>query len=154
MRPAALLPFALLTSLAYAGPKRITTFADMMKSLESDSNVRVVFHYAKLKLTSEGKEVPAPDAIGGMTLDNWEYFAPGVVRNKLGYLATSQTVLIAHPGYGTVLNYVRVRINSDGTVQVTARYYDPTTYKVVMDETFNGAISNGKDANGVSLFVN
>lgn len=143
----------IVAAVATAAPARLKTYADLKGVLLRGQAVRAVFDYGKLKLQVEGREEPAPKAIGGMPLLNWESFAKGVVRNKLEYLASSQTALIAHPSYGTVLNYVRVRISEDGSVQIVARYYDPKTFEVRMDETFVGSISNGADSNGVHLFA-
>jgi hypothetical protein len=62
-------------------------------------------------------------------------------------------VLISHPRYGYVLNYVKLRIADDDTVEIIARYLKPGTYEVVMDETFRGALSDGKTEKGVACFV-
>lgn len=153
MRTLLLVFLVALASLAVAAPQRLDTYQKLMAALEAGKEVRVVIHYAKTKLKVDGKDQPAPDAIGGMKVGEWEQFAKGVVRNPQAYVAFSETVLIAHPGYGTVLNYVRLRVMEDGTVQITARYYDPKTYEIKMDETFTGEISNGKDGKGVSFFA-
>jgi hypothetical protein len=145
--------FALLPLLAAAQPARLDSFEALMKAANSGQQIRTVIDYSKTTLIIEGKEQKAPAAIGGMLFRSWEYFAPGVVRNKLAYLVSSETHLIGHPSYGYVNNYVRLRFYSDNKVEITARYLDPKTYEVKMDETFMGAISNGKDQKGVSLFA-
>jgi hypothetical protein len=89
-----------------------------------------------------------------MSIGTYEYFGRGVVRNPKAYIATSETHLIGHPRYGYVLNYVRMRIYEDNAVEIVARYLDPTSYRVVMDETFTGAISSGTDGHGIHLFRN
>jgi hypothetical protein len=76
-----------------------------------------------------------------------------VIRNPKAYVAFSETVLIAHPRHGHVYNYVRFRVYEDSVVEITARYLLPTDFKIVMDETFTGRISNGRDKEGVSFFV-
>jgi hypothetical protein len=153
MKPLALAGAILLTASAIAAPKRLTTFDALMTQAKSGHTIAAVFDYAKMTLLVDGKEEKAPAAIGGMTFSNWEFFDIGVVRNKLAYVVSSETQTIAHPRYGHVLNYVRARIYSDNSVEITAQYLKPLTYEIVMDETFKGKISNGKDANGASFFA-
>lgn len=124
-----------------------------MTALKSGRQVRTVVEYAKTKLVIEGKEEPAPNAIGGSKIEHWEWFDRGVIRNPKAYVAFSETVLIAHPRHGHVYNYVRFRVYEDSVVEITARYLLPTDFKIVMDETFTGRISNGRDKEGVSFFV-
>ena len=66
-----------------------------------------MIHYAKCKLVIDGEETPAPDAIGGMKLIPYEYFAKMSVRNEKAYVTASETRLISHRSYGYVLNYVK-----------------------------------------------
>lgn len=145
------LPVAL--ALVTAAPQRLNTFEELFSTLKGGGEVRIVVDYAKTKLVLDGEEIAAPKAIGGTQIDSWEWFDRGVVRNKLAYIATSHTVLIAHPSYGHVHNYVRFRIYEDQSVEITARYLAVKDFEVVMDETFTGKFSNGKDENGVSFFV-
>ncbi len=145
--------FTLAAMLAMAAPKRLANFNEVFQALQAGHEVRVVADYAKCTLIIDGKEEPAPAAIGGTVLNHWEYFARGVVRNEKAYIASSDTVLIAHPRHGHVFNYVRFRIYEDNAVEITARYLKVGSYEVVMDETFKGAISNGKDKAGISFFL-
>ncbi len=142
-----------LTSLACAATSRVNSYARLIENLDRGETVKVVLKYKDMTLLVDGKEEPAPDAVGGMTIHNWERFAKGVVRNEKEYIAISETQLIAHPRYGHVWNYVRLRVYGDGSVEITARYLTPTDFKVVMDETFKSKISDGKDKFGVHLFA-
>jgi hypothetical protein len=146
------LALLLLVSLTHAAPKRLANFEALMKAAKAGENLRLVIEYAKTEIEEEGKRVKAPDAIGGMSASTFEYFAPGVVRNRLAYVATSETHLIQHPRHGHVYNYVRLRLYADETVEITAQYLKPTTFEIVMNQTYYGRISNGKDAAGVHLF--
>jgi hypothetical protein len=47
-----------------------------------------------------------------------------------------------------------MRIYEDDNVEITARYLNPTTYLILMDETFYGKISAGDDGNAVCFFEN
>lgn len=149
---AAVLLLALL-SVATADTQRLTSFKALMDALKQGKVIHVVVEYAKCKLKVGDEDATAPDAIGGMKLETWEYFAKGVVRNDRAYVASSETVLIAHPRHGHVFNYVRVRLYEDGKVEITARYLKTGSYEVVMDETFTGELSDGKDDKAVSLYV-
>jgi len=152
------LPALLVVSLL-AGPvvadaaQRLRDYPSFERALRQGRSVRAVIEYKKAELTIDGKVETAPDATGGMTFHSWEHFAKGVVRNEKAYVAASETHLIAHPRHGHVYNYVRLRIYEDGQVEITARYLKPTTFEVVMDETFRARISNGRDKHAVSLFA-
>ena len=136
-----------------AGSEQIRSFDELMTALKNGEEVKSVIHYAKTKLIIEGEETEAPDAIGGMELSTFEYFAKGVVRNEKAYVASSKSVLIGHPFYGHVYNYVKLRIYEDGEVEIIARYLDPITFEVKMDETFYSVINNGENESGFYLFA-
>lgn len=153
MRPALCLFLGTVSAAALAAPKRLTDFNALMKALESGHTVKAVIQYKKTEMFIDGKLEPAPDATGGMAFTPWEYFAKGVIRNDLAYVVSSETHMIAHPRYGYVNNYVRMRIYEDQSVEIVARYITLNDQKTVMDETFKGRISNGKDKNGIHLFA-
>jgi hypothetical protein len=143
----------LVFALAPSQSKQVTGFSELMNALKGGAEARVVIDYARCRLVMDSAEVKAPEAIGGMSLSTYEYFAPMVVRNPKAYVTSSQTVLISHPRYGYVLNYVKIKIVENDSVEVTARYLNPGTYQIVMDETFYGSISKGDDGRGVRLYV-
>jgi len=145
--------FSLAASLGAAPPEPLRTFDAFLRALESGRTVRAVIHYARCRLVIDGKDEKAPDAVGGMDFRTFEYFAAGSVGNPRGFVSTSETVLISHPRYGYVQNYVKVRVYEDHTVEITARYLDPKTLKIVMDETFYGSIDDGRNGGGVALFA-
>jgi hypothetical protein len=124
-------------------PRRLTRFSDLMKAATSGADLRAVLDYARCKLMVDGKEEPSVKAIGGMKFTAWEFFDRGVVRNPKAYLTSSETILIAHPRYGYVYNYVKVRIYEDDAVEIIARYLKTGTMEVVMDETFLGKLGEG-----------
>lgn len=142
------------TIIVTAQPNSITSFDDMMTSLKSGHNVNVVIHYAKTKLIMDGEESEAPDAIGGMHINTFEYFAKGTVRNEKAFLSCSETVLINHPFYGYVFNYAKLRIYDDNSIEIIAQYVDPKTYEIKMDEKFISEIKNENNDAGVYLFLN
>jgi len=144
-----------LTALAAtaAEPVLIRNFNELLPVLKSGVRVRAVFHYKTMALTVEGKpEENVPDAVGGMGLDTYEYFAAGSVGNKEGFLSFSQTQLIRHPRHGYVLNYIKVSVYESNAVKILAQYLDPKTYEVKMDETFITTMGDGRNSGGAFFY--
>jgi hypothetical protein len=133
---------------------RISDFENLMLSLNSGDKVRVIIHYGLCKWAPDQKDhSPVPDAITGMDIDTYEYFAPGVTNNKTAFVVFGNSKLIKNPmGKGFVYNYGKVKINADNTVLVNAKYIHPKSFKVLMDESFIGTINNGTNNEGISLF--
>ena len=129
-----LIPLTLAVSAVDAA-EPLDDYTELRDALFTGGEVRVVADYAACEMILDGEPVgPGPEAVGGLTIGAFEYFAPGVVGNELGYLSFSHSQLIAHRDY--VLNYVRFRVYEDGGVEITARYLDPQSYEVLMDEGF------------------
>lgn len=149
-----ILVFILIPVACFAQPEQLMDFESLLTKLKSGETVKAVIHYSLSKLVVDGKEEKAPDAIGGMEFQAFEYFAKGAVRNDKAFISVSETVLISHPRYGYVLNYVKLRIFEDNSLEIIARYLDPRTYEVRMDETFYSEINNGQNNGAVYLYVN
>lgn len=147
--------FILIFTLApgvFCHSGQIKNFDELMNALKSGKNVKVVIHYANCRLMVEGKEEKSPDVIGGMDLKAFEYFAKGTVRNEKAFIASSETILISHPAYGYVNNYIKLRIYDDNTVEIIARYLDPKTFEVKMDEAFYSTVNNGNGKGAVFFY--
>jgi hypothetical protein len=146
----------ILTSVSLdAKPKRLESFNEIYNVLKSGEKVRVIIEYAKCKLIADNEETTAPDAVGGMDINNFEYFAPKSIKNDKAFISTSQTVLINHPKYGYVYNYVKLKFDEENKVKITAQYVDPKTYEAKMDENFFTNINDldGKKS-GISFIIN
>jgi hypothetical protein len=130
------------------GPTALRSFSEMIDALKQGKRVRAVLHYASCKLDG----APGPDAIGGMDIGVWEYFAAGVVYNPKAYLATSENKLIQIQS-SKVYNYVKLKLVEDGTAEITAQYLDPGDLSVSMNEVFSCAIDDGTGTGGVRLFA-
>lgn len=150
----------LLSSLLFAGiivfgQKQLNSFEELMASLNSGKQVKMVMHYAKCQLISDNEiEDKVPEAIGGMTIDVYEYFEKGAVRNDQAFVVFSESKLIQYPkGEGYVYNYVKVKITADNKVKITAEYLNPVNFSVMMTENFFTSINDGKNEGGVFLFV-
>jgi hypothetical protein len=140
-------------SAGAAPPERLKSFPEFLAALTAGRSVRAVVHYARCRLVADGKEETAPEAVGGMALSTFEYFAAGSVRNDRAFLTASEAVLISHPRHGYVLNHVKFKFFENGAVEITARYLNPKDYGILMDETFYGAIGDGADGGAVELFA-
>lgn len=144
----------ILVNTLLAQTTQVTNAKSLFDNLKGGADVRVVIHYTKCKLVIDGEEKKSPDAVGGMVLMPFEYFAKMSVGNPKAYVTASETHLISHRSYGYVLNYVKIRIFEDDTVEIIARYLDPNSYEVKMDETFTALINNGSNDGAVYLWTN
>lgn len=126
----------------------------LMQSLNSGEHVRIVIQYGLCQWApTENKQSPTPKAVTGMDIDTYEYFPAGVVHNKSAFVVFSNSKLIHNPrGRGFVLNYGKVRINDDNTVEITAKYLQPKNYKELMSEVFVGKLNDGTNNEGINLF--
>lgn len=143
-----------ITTKVFAQTEQLISAKSLFEKLNLGKEVNVVIHYAKCKLIVDGEEVQSPDAVGGMKLMPFEYFARMSIRNEKAYVTSSETHLISHRSYGYVLNYVKIRIFEDDTVEIIARYLDPNTYQIKMDETFWAVINNRSNDGAVYLYSN
>ena len=154
-----ILSLLLSTTFSLSAQKSLTNFDELMTALKAGKSVKTVIYYGKCKLISEGKEEPeSPNAIGGMTINTYEYFDSSIFKNKIpSFLSSSQTVLIYQPSYGYVYNYVKIKLRADNTIEITARYLKPrkfsSKFKVVMDEVFKSKINDGSNDGAVNLFT-
>jgi hypothetical protein len=140
----------LLGSPVLAEVVPLHSFAEVKEALTSGFPVRVVAHYGKCKLVSDGKEEKAPDAIGGMPVETFEFFARQSVRNPKAFLVFSTANLINYKGY--IYNYGKFKIYEDNRVEITAQYAKPVTFRVIMDETFSSVINDGRNDGAVFFF--
>lgn len=147
-----MLLFFFIGLISYSQTNQLKTFNELFESLMNGENVNIVFKYGMTKMIIDGEEKKAPDAIGGMKLLPYEYFEKGVVRNDKAYISCSETVLINHPNYGYVFNYVKLRIYEDDSVEIIAQYVDPQTYEIKMDEKFLTIFNNGVNNGGIYFY--
>jgi hypothetical protein len=151
-----LLLTALTFMMLYAfSQDAIKDFTQLMDNLKSGNDVKMVVHYKKCQLISDNEITERiPDAIGGLSVDVFEYFAPNSVKNDKAFVVFSENKLIQYPkGDGYVYNYVKVKVSEDNKVKITARYIDPKTMEEVMDENFFGEINNGSNEAGVYFYA-
>ncbi len=148
-----LLVFVTSSCFIYSQENQIKNFDSLMESLNNGKDVKAVIHYAKCKLIIDSVETEAPEAIGGMLLNTFEYFAKMSINNPKAFVTTSETVLITHRKRGFVYNYVKIKIYDDNKVEIIAKYLLPNTLEVVMDETFYAEINDGSNDQGVFLYA-
>jgi hypothetical protein len=146
-----LLAFSLLIS-SFSQNHQIKSFNELLKELKLGSEVRLVVEYKKCKLFIDSVEVNSVDAIGGMNISTFEYFAKGSIKNEKSFIAFSENVLISHKRYGYVYNYVKFRVYEDEQVEIVVRYLKTHTFEAVMDEVFHCQINNLMNDGGVYFF--
>jgi hypothetical protein len=132
---------------------RIKSFDQLMEALNSGERVRIIIDYSLCGWQDTTKQSPIPEAISGMDIGTFEYFAPGAIHNQRAFVVFSNSVLIENPiGQGFVYNYGKVRIYEDHSVQVTAKYIHPKRFKILMNEVFTGKINDGQNKEAIHLF--
>jgi len=142
------------STVIFAKPIQLTDYQQIMTALEQGYTIQVVIHYQDCQLISHNEiQEHAPHAIGGMTIDTFEWFAAGSIGNELAYVVSSENKLIANPrGKGYVYNYAKLKISSDNQVKLTARYIDTQTHATLMDENFFSQINDGKNQGAVYCY--
>ena len=133
----------LLALPAMAGARQLTDFDALMDALKAGETVRVVADYGRCELIADNEPVDAPEAVGGMAIDAWEFFAKGAVRNDRAFVVFSHASLIEHPRQGMVQNHVKFKVYEDGKVVISARYLDPATFEETMFEKFFTTVADG-----------
>ncbi len=152
MKKVILIVFLMLVSvMLIAKPTQLKNFEDLMDALKAGREVRVVAEYGKCKLISNNEEKTAPNAIGGMGVDVWEYFAPMSVGNPTAFVVFSQTKLINYGGY--IYNYAKFRVGDDNKVKITAQYANATDFDIEMNENFFSEINDGKNEAAVYFYA-
>lgn len=151
----------LASGLANGQNKQLNNFEQVFDALKLGLDVSVVIHYADCEYEVAGFEDESDvtqasiDAIGGMKIDANEYFAPMSINNEKAYIVTSRSKLIENPlGKGYVYNYVKLKVDEDNQVTVSARYLKAKNYETIMDENFYGEINNGSNDGCVYFYVN
>ncbi len=137
-----------------AETSQITNFDELITVLKKGEIVRVIIEYGKCQLISDNEiQSRSPQAIGGMTMETFEYFAENALGGNQPFVVSSENKLIANPkGSGYVYNYGKVRVDKDGKVKITVRYIDPKTYENKMDESFYTEINNGKNQGAATFY--
>ena len=142
----------LITAVVSLSAKQVKNFEELMEILRQGEDANVVIEYGNCKLISDNEESTAPNAIGGMPIDVWEYFAPMSIGNPQAFVVCSQTKLINLGGF--VYNYAKLKISDDNSVILTAQYADPQEFELEMNEKFFTTINDGKNEGAAYLYSN
>ena len=146
MKKIVLLAFLLMPIMLMAKSHKLESFDQVMDALKEGNTVRAVFYYKDCQMISDNEiEEEGVDAIGGMKIETWEFFAKNSIRNKEAFVVCSTSKLIANPlGKGYVYNYVKIKIKETGKVKITANYVDSVTHEETMTENFFTEINKGE----------
>ncbi|MBD3221412.1 hypothetical protein GF314_09225 [bacterium] len=134
-----------IAPIVRSAPAPLESFDALMGALRDGHTVRVVADYSDCEMIIDNEPDVAPDAVGGMTIDAWEWFAPGAVYNERAFVVFSHASLIEHPRQGMVTNHVKFKVYEDDEVVISARYLDPVSFEVTMFEKFFGTVARGDD---------
>jgi hypothetical protein len=147
MKKLILLLVICLPIISMAQTSELKSFDEIMTSLKEGKQLQAVFYYQECQLISDNEiDEEGVDAIGGMSIDTWEYFAEGAIRNKEAFVVSSTYQLISNPlGEGYVYNYVKLKITATGEVKVTANYVESLSQEQIMTENFFTTIFDGKE---------
>lgn len=152
MKKMILIAFLMAVSvMLIAKPSQLKDFDELMDALRTGKDVRVVAEYGKCKLISGNEEKTAPNAIGGVGVDVWEYFAPMSIGNPTAFVVFSQSKLINYGGY--IYNYAKFRVGDDNKVKITAQYADAKDLSIEMDENFFSEINDGKNEGAIYFYA-
>lgn len=146
----------LITTTIFSQPKQVQNFNELMEFLNRGERVRVVIHYAKCTLIWDNElQKESPDAVSGLNIDTYEYFARKAVRNnEKAFLVFSENHLIQNPkGKGYVYNYGKVRLDEDGDVKITVSYVEPLTLEETMTEKFFTKMNDGKNEGAIFFYL-
>lgn len=155
MKSLLFLAILMLSFLTSIGQTQVTTFDELMDAFKNGKEVKAVFHYAKCQLISENEiQEKITDAIGGFTLEVYEFFAKGAVYNKEAFVVSSTSKLIKNPiGEGYVYNYAKVKVSESNDVRITATYVDTLTFEEKMNENFFTVIKNSENDGGAVFYI-
>jgi hypothetical protein len=141
---------------AFAQNSPLLTFEELLETFKRGYDVRGTFYYAKCDFYVDEKKVEnAPDIVGGMNIDVFEYFGRNAARNSKAFITFYENKMIENPvGSGYVYNYVKVRVYEDGNVSINIRHVDPLTLENKMQERFETKLYDGNSkAAGAYFFV-
>ncbi|MCF7912262.1 MAG: hypothetical protein K9M99_07025 [Candidatus Cloacimonetes bacterium] len=145
-----MLVILLILAIMSLSAKQIKNFAELLTALRQGEDASLVIEYGNCKLISDNEESTAPNAIGGMPIDVWEYFAPMSIGNPQAFIVCSQTRLINLNGF--VYNYAKLKISDDNSVVLTAQYVLPESFELDMNEKFFTTINDGKNEGAAYLY--
>ena len=145
-----LIVILLIAAVVSLSAKQVKSFEELMEILRQGEDASIVIEYGNCKLISDNEESTAPNAIGGMPIDVWEYFAPMSIGNPQAFVVCSQTKLINLGGF--VYNYAKLKISDDNSVVLTAQYVNPEEFELEMNEKFFTTINDGKNEGAAYLY--
>ena len=95
--PSLLIFILLIFQFSRAETTQITNFDELMAVLKKGKIVRVIIDYGKCQLISDNEiQERSPNAIGGMTMETFEYFAKNALGRNQPFVVSSENKLIAN----------------------------------------------------------
>lgn len=137
----------------YSETVNICSFNDFLNSLLNGEQIRVVVDYSRCLLESDGEiSDQGPQAWGGMNVEVFEYFAPGLLGNEFGFVAFSHNSFI-QLGQDFIYDYVKFRIFSNDSCEISVIYLNPGNLEILMEEKFITEINDSFNDCGLFLYI-
>ena len=131
----------------------ICNFNDFLNSLLNGEQIRIVVDYSCCLLESDGEiSDQGPQAWGGMNVEVFEYFAPGLLGNEFGFVAFSHNSFI-QLGQDFIYDYVKFRIFSNDSCEISVIYLNPGNLEVLMEEKFITEINDSFNNCGLFIYI-
>ena len=140
----------IMFSLSLGETVKIKSFDELMDAFKEGRTIKAVVNYGECKMVSHNEEKKAPNAIGGMTVDAWEFFDVMSIGNKNAFVVFSTSKLINYGGY--IYNYAKFKITDENKVIITAQYANSKTFEIEMDEKFFTDVNDGDNEGACSFF--
>ena len=137
------------TIVCRAEPSLISTYDDLLTTLTQGQNVKGIL--ALHECTSQ-TNVPTPEMYGSLNFNNFNAYEMSEGAQKKKIIATSTTMLIETQQFGPVYNYVRLRIFTDNSAEVTSDFLNPQTFKSEHKSIYACSLSDDKVKGGVTLY--
>jgi hypothetical protein len=140
-----------LVHTTFAAGKIVPSYTALEGVLQAGDTVRTIITLTECTTTSTLKPKATDPIFAGLNFEIFNKYTTQVGGQNKDVIATSVAPLVLNNTLGPVYSYARVRVFDDNTVEVFTEQFDPKTYTSLATATFNCAISNGKDSNGVLL---
>lgn len=148
----------LLFPLSHANSltNNITDFSDLVRAVESGSDVRAIIHFDNCQVTGPELSTQVKRRLNGATTRfNFTQFFHGkedIDDQLIDTVTTSMKIFIKKPTGESLTFSGRLSVFEDNTATLHVDFFDPVLHKQKLVVDWFCRISNGNDNNGLVLF--
>jgi hypothetical protein len=139
-----------LLSSAFAAPKLISNYQDLVSNLSKGDEVRAIFLINKC--TTDQKTANDNNIIAGMNFTQFNKYSIQANNESKNIVATSFSMMTEHSRYGLTYNYIRLRVFEDNSAEILSEYFDPKDFSRLGLIVFNCQLSQEPSQEGVTLY--